>query len=571
MGKVLYLIFLISIGLNSQENFDLNYYFNDDIDSFNPNIPKPSDFLLKQKEVGSSHVSHDRLIQYMYALANSSNRISIQKTGETYEGRPLLTLTVTSEKNQKNLDLIRNNHLDFLNSSNEKKSNFYNRPVVIYQGYSIHGNEPSGSNAALLYAYYLAASNDKELLEQLDQSIILLDPSMNPDGLQRFANWVNTNKSEYLNSDKNDREFNEHWPKGRTNHYWFDMNRDWLPIQLPESKARINTFHKWHPNVLTDHHEMGTNSTFFYQPGVPSRVNPLTPKKNQELTQKIGRYHEAILSKNGSLFYSEEDYDDFYYGKGSTFPDINGGIGILFEQGSSRGHLQESINGEISFPFTIKNQLLTSLSTLQASVELKNELFDYQHSFFNKVKSKKNEYIIVSEKYDISKLYHFHEILKNHKIETKKLNNNKTINGKEYKTKNSFLIPTNQKNSRLLNAMIENRTEFTDSLFYDISAWSFLHSFNLDYTRLNISEKLQNLDFPKPTGKINTESDYAYVFSWHDYYTPKALYKLLDNGIRIKVATEEFSINENKAYYRQPKPQPSLWMKYHEWLCGLFQ
>jgi len=126
------------------------------------------------------------------------------------------------------------------------------------------------------------------------------------------------------------------------------------------------------------------------------------------------------------------------------------------------------------------------------------------------------------------------------------LNKNKTINGKEYKTKNSFLIPTNQKNSRLLNAMIENRTEFTDSLFYDISAWSFLHSFNLDYTRVNISEKLQNLDFPKPTGKINTESDYAYVFSWHDYYTPKALYKLLDNGIRIKVATEEFSINENK-------------------------
>ena len=546
MRKVLYLIFLISIGLNSQENFDLNYYFNNNIDSFNPNIPKPNDFLLKKKEVGSSHVSHDRLVQYMYALANSSNRISLQKTGETYEGRPLLTLTVTSEKNQKNLDLIRNSHLDFLNSSNEKNSSFYNRPVVIYQGYSIHGNEPSGSNAALLYAYYLAASNNKELLEQLDQSIILLDPSMNPDGLQRFANWVNTNKSEYLNSDKNDREFNEHWPKGRTNHYWFDMNRDWLPIQLPESKARINTFHKWHPNVLTDHHEMGTNSTFFYQPGVPSRVNPLTPKKNQELTQKIGRYHEAILSKNGSLFYSEEDYDDFYYGKGSTFPDINGGIGILFEQGSSRGHLQESINGEISFPFTIKNQLLTSLSTLQASVELKNELFDYQHSFFSKVKSKKNEYILVSEKYDISKLYHFHEILKNHKIETKKLNKNKTINGREYKTKNSFLIPTNQKNSRLLNAMIENRTEFTDSLFYDISAWSFLHSFNLDYTRLNISEKLQNLDFPKPTGKINTESDYAYVFSWHDYYTPKALYKLLDNGIRIKVATEEFSINENK-------------------------
>lgn len=549
MRKIFYIIFLISFSLNSQDNFDLNYYFKNKLDSFNPNIPKPSDFLLKQKEVGSSHVSHDRLVQYMYALANSSKRIRLKKTGETYEGRPLLTLIITSEKNHSNLDIIRENHLKYLSSTNNKDSDFYNRPVVIYQGYSIHGNEPSGSNAALLYAYYLAASNEKELLEQLDQSVILMDPSMNPDGLQRFANWVNSNKSEYLNPDKNDREFNEHWPKGRTNHYWFDMNRDWLPVQLPESKARINTFHNWYPNVLTDHHEMGTNSTFFFQPGISSRVNPLTPYKNQELTQKIGRYHEAILIENGSLFYSEEDYDDFYYGKGSTFPDINGGIGILFEQGSSRGHFQESINGNISFQFTIKNQLLTSLSTLKASIDLKKELFDYQHSFFNEFKNKKNEYIIVSDKYDISKLYHFYEILKNHKIETKKLNNNKIINGTEYKTENSFLIPTNQKNYRLLNAMIENRNKFNDSLFYDISAWSFLHSFNLDYERINISEKLQNLDFSKPTGSIINESEYAYVFSLNDYYTPKALYKLLNNGINIKVATEEFSIKENKFSY----------------------
>ena len=148
------------------------------------------------------------------------------------------------------------------------------------------------------------------------------------------------------------------------------MNRDWLPVQLPESRVRIETFHKWLPNILTDHHEMGTNSTFFYQPGIPSRVNPLTPKKNQLLTSKIGKFHEKKLSEIGSLFYSEEDYDDFYFGKGSTFPDINGSIGILFEQASSRGHLQQSINGLLSFPFTIKNQLTTSLSTLEAAISI---------------------------------------------------------------------------------------------------------------------------------------------------------------------------------------------------------
>jgi hypothetical protein len=372
---------------------------------------------------------------------------------------------------------------------------------------------------------------------------------MNPDGLQRFANWVNINKSENLNPDNNDREFNENWPKGRTNHYWFDMNRDWLPVQLPESKARINSFHDWYPNVLTDHHEMGTNSTFFYQPGVPSRVNPLTPNENQELTAKIGKYHERILSDNGSFFYSEEDYDDFYYGKGSTFPDINGGIGILFEQGSSRGHLQESINGNISFPFTIKNQLLTSISSLHATVDLKNELLDYQYNFFNHKKNKENEYIVVGDMKDKSKLYHFHEILKRHRIKTKKLTENKIINGINFKKNHSFLIPKNQKNRRLLSAIVNNQKTFKDSLFYDVSAWSFLNSFNLEYTHSKINDKLENFEFTKPKGSVVSKSDYAYVFSWDDYYTPKALFMLLEKGIKVKVATDKFSVNKMNFSY----------------------
>ena len=549
--KIIYSLFLfLSINLFSQEIYDLEYYFGEDYKNFNEDIPKPSDFLLNGKEVGSSHVSHDRLIQYMYALANASKRIDIENRGFSYEGRPLVLLTITSEENHDNLIKFKRSHIDYIDGkSDNKSSNFYNRPVVIYQGYSIHGNEPSGSNAAMLYAYYLASSNSDDVKNQLKNSIILLDPSLNPDGLQRFANWVNTNKSQNLNSDSNDREFNEHWPRGRTNHYWFDMNRDWLPTQLPESKVRIKTFQDWYPNVLTDHHEMGTNSTFFYQPGIPSRVNPLTPKKNQELTAKIGKYHESILSKNGSFFYSEEDYDDFYYGKGSTYPDINGGIGILFEQGSSRGHLQESINGNISFPFTIKNQLLTSISTLEGSVDLKKELFDYQREFFNSNKHNRNEYLIVGDQHDRSKLYHFHEILKTHNIITKKLDEDKIVNGIKFKKNNSFLIPKDQRNSRLLNAMINNQTSFKDSLFYDVSAWSFLHSFNLEHTYIKSNEKFNEFNFSKPVGSIISKSDYAYVFRWNDYYSPKALYKLLSHGLNIKVSTDKFTIENNNFSY----------------------
>ena len=131
----------------------------------------------------------------------------------------------------------------------------------------------------------------------LKDLVILFDPSFNPDGLQRFAYWANTNRNQNLTADSNDREYNEVWPGGRTNHYWFDLNRDWLPGQLPESQARLKTFTKWLPNILTDHHEMGTNSSFFFQPGHPSRVNPLTPLMNQKLTEKISAFHMMLLIK----------------------------------------------------------------------------------------------------------------------------------------------------------------------------------------------------------------------------------------------------------------------------------
>src|SRR5690606_314751 len=136
-------------------------------------------------------------------------------------------------------------------------------------GYSVHGNEASAINASLLAGYHLAAAQGAEIDALLKDAVILVDPCLNPDGATRFSTWVNSNKSETLVSDGNSREFRETWPGGRTNHYWFDLNRDWLYQQLPESRGRLVKFYDWRPNILTDHHEMGTNSTFFFQPGVP--------------------------------------------------------------------------------------------------------------------------------------------------------------------------------------------------------------------------------------------------------------------------------------------------------------
>jgi hypothetical protein len=549
MKKLLYLVVLATLSVAAQNKPDLSYYLPQS-SSYNQSIPTPESIVGHQ--VGEWHITHDKLAQYMYALAESSDRITIENRGSTFEGRPLLLLTITSPQNHQNLETIRQAHISATESNS---ANVENRPIVVYQGFSIHGNEPSGANAGLLAAYHLAANTSSEVQDLLNNTVILFDPSFNPDGLQRFAYWANTNKSINLNPDPNDREYDEVWPGGRTNHYWFDMNRDWLPVQLPESRARIASFHKWMPNILTDHHEMGTNSTFFFQPGIPSRTHPLTPKMNQELTKGIAQYHAKALDKIGSLYYSEESFDDFYYGKGSTFPDINGGIGILFEQASSRGHIQESANGILTFPFSIRNQLTAALSTLEAAKNMRQEILTYQHNFYknarNEASREGNKAIVFGNEKDAARTFHLAEILNRHKIKFHEVNQDFTANGKRFKKGYSYVVPKNQKNTRLINAMFEKRTKFQDSLFYDVSAWTFPLAFNLDYSEnvTTANAGAQVTDHQMNSGSVSSKSNYAYLLEWHEYYAPKLLNQLLKKKLKAKVALKQFKMNGKQYDY----------------------
>ena len=535
--KNIILIFTLAISINLNSQAQLRYYFGDD-EKFDKSIPKPS--LIIGHEVGQWHVSHDKLVQYMYAVAKASDRITIEETGRTYEDRPLIILKISSAENIKKLESIRQNHLKISNGI--KKSDFKNMPAVVYQGFSVHGNEASASNSSLLSIYYLAASNSKEINQILNNTVILFDPCLNPDGLQRFAYWANTNKNLVPNPDNNDREFSEIWPGGRTNHYWFDLNRDWLPVQLPESKARIKTFTDWLPNIVTDHHEMGTNSTFFFQPGVPSRVNPLIPDLNQDLTEKIAKYHAESLDKIGSLYYSKENYDDFYFGKGSTYPDVNGSIGILFEQASSRGHLQQSQNGIITFPFTIKNQFTTTLSTLKAASSLRTELLTYMNEFYinsyNQNKKSKYTGIGFGNEYDKTSSYQLAKVLETHKIDVFETDE------KKYK----YYVPIKQKKSRLIRAIFDTNTKFDDSLFYDVSAWTFPHAFNLNYEFIK-EEFKEYKTITKPRGEVSAMSSYGYLIKPHDYNLPTLINNLQQNDIRVKSSSKQFKINDNDFDY----------------------
>jgi hypothetical protein len=534
MKKLLVLFLFISISISAQK-IDLSYYLPNNT-TYNKNVPTPKEII--GHEVGEWHITHDKLVEYMKALAVSSDRISLENRGTTYEGRPLLLLTITSPENHKNIENIRQKHI---NATDDATIDISKNPIVVYQGFSIHGNEPSGSNAALAVAYYLAAAENID--ELLNNTVILFDPSFNPDGLQRFAYWANTNKNKNINPDPNDREYAEVWPGGRTNHYQFDMNRDWLPVQLPESKARIASFHKWLPNILTDHHEMGSNSSFFFQPGIPSRTNPLTPQMNQDLTKEIATYHAKALDKIGSLYYSEESYDDFYYGKGSTFPDINGSIGILFEQASSRGHAQETENGILTFPFTIRNQFTAALSTLEAAKNMRVKILQYQQDFYQESRnSGEKKAIVFGDEKDAAKSFLLAEVLKRHQIKIHEVAADFTENGKNFKKGYSYVVPMNQKNQRLVKAMFDVRTQFKDSLFYDVSAWTFNHAFGVDYAENIPLSKAGNeiTDLKMKTGTVSFKSDYGYLMPWNEYYTPKALNAILQKELRAKVAMKNF-------------------------------
>jgi hypothetical protein len=550
MKKIYFLTIIIACFLTSQAQTPLSYYLPQNV-SYNPAIPKPQDIL--GFNVGDQHVSHDQVVMYMKELDRVSDRITMVEYAKSYENRKLLLLTITSPENHQNIDQIKANHVALSDPSTADRKDVSNMPVVVWEGFSVHGNEPSGVNASLVVAYYLAAAQGPEVDELLKNTVILMDPAINPDGIQRFSTWVNANKSNTLVSDNNSREFAEPWPNSRTNHYWFDLNRDWLPLQHNESKGRLEQFHAWKPNILTDHHEQGTNATFFFQPGVPSRTNPLTPKINQELTEKMGTFHARALDEIGSLYFTKENYDDFYYGKGSTYPDINGAVGILFEQASSRGHAQDSDNGVLKFPFTVKNQVTTAFSTLKAAQSMRVELLEFQKDFYKKAidlaKADAVKGYVFGSADNKAISYHLIDILKRHQIKVYELSKNTSVSGKSFTANTSYIVPLEQAQYTTIKAIFAKQTQFQDSLFYDISAWTFPLAFNIKYNELSATSGLLGTEVgvaTKPKGVvIGNESSYAYLFEWTEFYAPKVLNELLKQGLLAKVATKPLTMNIN--------------------------
>ena len=534
----LILLFVIAPEVRSaSDSLSLDYYF-PDLADVDPAVPTPDQAIGYLP--GELHWQPEHIAAYMRVLAATSPRVNIEEYALSHEQRPLQMLTISTPANLARTDAI-------LAERAAVRQGEQAKTLVVWLGYGVHGNEASASNAAVLTAYYLAASRDPFVTELLANSVVLLDPVYNPDGLARFTQWVNSFHTPPANPDPQHYEHQEAWPGGRTNHFWFDLNRDWLPAQHPESQGRLALFHRWLPHVLTDVHEMGGHGTYFFQPGIATRNNPLTPPRNYEFTRELAEYHSHALDDIGSLYYTGESFDDFYIGKGSTYPDVNGSVGILFEQGSARGHARETDNGVITFPFAIRNQITTSLSTLRGAQAKRDELIKYQADFFNSARAEARSFSAAAAVFGIDgdkgRLRHMLELLLRHNIEVRPLRGDATLGGEDFKAGAAYAVSYNQPQHRLIRSLFERRTRFQDSLFYDVSAWTIPLAFGIpavdiggaQLAALSLGARLDSLP-PVDAGAF-TPGAFAYAFSWEEFYAARVVTELLQAGIQVRFAS----------------------------------
>lgn len=526
---------ILSIGFTRAEKID---YFFDSTIQFDPKIPTPEQFL--GYEIGSRITEHHQINAYIEKLAELSDRAQVVEIGRTHENRKIEVLIVSSPENLSKLHSIKQERTKVRNGET-----LSNSPLIVFLGYSVHGNETSGAEAALLSSYYLAAAQNDFVKKELAAGIYFIDPVRNPDGQERFASWVNSNASvNFINNHPSDREHSEGWPRGRGNHYWFDMNRDWVNIVHPESQARVAFYQDWLPHVQADHHEMGANSSFFFEPTDPDgNESRFVPKSTYQLNSLFGDYYAKALDKIGSFYYTKEEYDNKNPTFGSTYPDYNGAVGILFEQASSRGVQQDSENGLLTFAHTLRNQLTASLATVDAANGHKDKLFDLQKEFFTANVKNPKAYVI-GDRYDTSRLNKFINLLLSHRLEVYENNQDVTLNGVTYEKGKSFIVPVGQPNAALVQIIFDDKKDYEDASKLGYGAgFSVAYSSGLSFDQVTNPAKGSKVEtLRKNTVVPFQQSDYAYLVDFRDSKSQQFLLRLLEKDLIVKTASRPFTV-----------------------------
>jgi hypothetical protein len=509
-------------------------------------VPTPEEFL--GFKLGHEPVRHHQLVDYITRVAEMSDRLSLEVIGYTHERRPILFLVATSPSNHARLDEIRDRHVA-LSEAGSNQAVTDDMPIVTWLNYGVHGAESSGMDASLPFVYHLAAAKGDKIERVLSTSVILVTAIFNPDGHSKRVAWLDAYGGQQRIADPAHIEHQFNWTFARTNHYWFDLNRQWLLLTQPEPRAWMRKWHEWRPNITVDYHEMGGQQTYYFHPGVRTRTNPLVPERAEELLEQTVRTSEHFLDGEGRLYFHGERFDNFYVGKGSTFPLVNGGVGILYEAAAALGRELDTWNGLRTYRENIRKHFRTSIASIEAGANLRREYLEYQEAFYSSALSDAAKYPVkawvFSAPGDPARMHFFSDLLNDHRIATHRLGRDVTVDGKIFAAGEALIVPASQAQHRLIRSIFETLTEFEDATFYDVSTWTLPPAFGLESAALVGRAFRDNLVGeawvpPMPVAPAPETSSYGYVFEWEPYFAPRALWRVLEQNILVRAATKPF-------------------------------
>jgi hypothetical protein len=516
-------------------------------------LMSPKEFL--GYELGDRFTRHHKVIEYYKHVAEVMPNVDLVQYGETYEYRPLVYAVVTSPENFKKLEQIRQDNLKRTGLSEGNAS--ADKKAIVWLSYNVHGNEANSLEASMWTLYELANPANASTQEWIKNSVVILDPCINPDGRDRYANFYNQYGNIPANTSGDAKEHREPWPGGRANHYLFDLNRDWAWQTQIESKQRIKVYHQWLPHVHVDFHEQGHNNPYFFAPAAEPFHEVISPWQ-REFQTMIGKNNAKYFDEQGWLYFTKEVFDLYYPSYGDTYPTYNGAIGMTYEQaGGGFGGL--SITTETGDPLTLKDRLThhhtTGLSTVEITSKNATRVVDEFEKYFrensNTPSAPYKTYVIKSEN-NPDKIAQLAAWFDTHHIQYGHPSAGKAGRGYDYQaqTQNNFTLSTEdlivniyQPKSRFITTLFEPQSKLPDSLTYDITAWNLMYAYDLKAyattERINVGKKFQ----PKlPDNTSVTEKPYVYVFRYQGLKDVELLTALMQKGIRIRSAERSFAI-----------------------------
>jgi len=512
--------------------------------------------------MGERFTPHHKIVEYARYIAANSDRVDLTEFGKSFEGRPLLYLTISTAQNLSNKDEIRQNNLKLTGLLEGQASS--NQKSIVWLSYNVHGNEAVASEAALWTLWELADPANAKTGAWLEHTVVIMDPCLNPDGRDRYVNWYDQMLGFEPNMNMDAREHSEPWPGGRSNHYYFDMNRDWAWQTQRETQARAVVYHQWMPHVHIDFHEMGMDSPYFFAPSAEPFHEYVTPWQRQFQTT-IGMKNVHYFDKNAWLYYTREVFDLFAPSYGDTWPTMNGAIGITVEQGGSgrAGLAGTKANGDtLSFYDRVIHQHVTGLASVEATAEHHTQVIKEFKAFFDKARANppgKHKTYVIKASNKADDLNRLKQWLDANYIRYGYAKTDMTTTGFHYRQASDqrvtvqagdLVIPAAQPKGVQVAVLFEPRTTIVDSLTYDFTAWSVPYIRGLDAYALagTVAMEAKGPSMAASSPVLN-EKPYAYLVSYNSLEDTQFLAKLLRKKIHVRFANKPFEM-EGKRFDR---------------------